>query len=194
RVADVHDPGSRKRCELADGVADHVVGLDSPQAQRDEDREARGDERRLLDLGVLELLERRVEAKPAEIETGRGAPHLVDLHRLRDGLGDVPAHPGLERALAGEAERDLPAAAHPTPSALHSISAEPQVSPAPIPVISTRSPFRTNPSANASASARGTEPEEVLPYLSTFTITRSLGTPSFWTACSMIRTFAWWGT
>src|SRR5439155_12457413 len=136
-----------------------------------------------------ELLERRLEAEPPQVEPRCVAPDLVDRHRLRKRLGDVAAHSGLERALTGEAEGDL-ALGHAAPSVVHSSSADPQVRPAPIPVISTRSPSCKRPSAAASASASGTEPEEVFPYLSTFTTTRSLGTPSLWTACSMIRTFA----
>src|SRR5205085_834956 len=151
-------------------------------AQRGQDREARGDERRLLHLGLDQLLERRLEAEAAQVEARRLASDLVDLHRLGNGLRDVPPHARLQRPLSGEAERDL---AH-FPSSVHSSSAEPQVSPAPIPVINTRSPSCNLSSAAASASASGIEPEEVFPYLSTLTTTRSRGMPRRSTAWSMI--------
>src|SRR5262249_58422480 len=106
---------------------------------------------------------------PGRLEAGvhggepRGpAPPPVDVHRLRHGQGDLAAHAGLQRALAGEAKRDL-RGAHPSPPAVHSIRPEPHVSPAPIPVISTSWPGRSRPSALASASASGIEPDEVLP-------------------------------
>ena len=57
-----------ERRELADRVADHVVGLDPGGLQRREQREAGRDERRLLDLGVDEILERRLETELLEIE------------------------------------------------------------------------------------------------------------------------------
>ena len=85
-----------------------------------------------------------VEAELLEVESGRLAAGLEDGHRLGHGLGDVASHPGLERALAREHEGDLAHAA--TPPWFHSISAEPQVRPAPIPVISTNSPSRRRPS------------------------------------------------
>src|SRR5205807_1671102 len=102
--------------------------------------EAGGDERRLLQLGLDHLLERRVEAKLCEVKTRGIARDVEHLPRLRLGLHEVPAHTGLERALAGEAERDL-SGAHAAISSVHSITPDPHVSPAPIPVISTMSPF-----------------------------------------------------
>ena len=47
--------------------------------------------------------------------------------------------------------------------AVQRISVLPHVRPAPIPVISTRLPGRRRPSSCASARARGTEPDDVLP-------------------------------
>ena len=73
----------------------------------------------------------------AEIDPGRLAAGLVHRHRLGHGLGDLAAHAGLVRALAGEHEGDLGHRAAPFRSSVHSISAEPHVRPAPIPVIST---------------------------------------------------------
>ena len=119
-------PGRRERRELADRVADDVVRLDPARAQRGEHGEARGDERRLLHLGLDEVLERRVEAELLQVEPGGLAAALEHRHRLGHRLGDVTAHPGLERALAGEAERDLRHAAF---SSVHSITPEPQVRP-----------------------------------------------------------------
>ena len=63
-----------------------------------------------------------------------------------------------------------------------------------MPVISTSAPSRSRPSARASASASGIEPDDVFPNLSTLTTVRSWGTPSLPTAWSMIRLFAWCGT
>src|SRR5260370_14648306 len=76
------------------------------------------------------------------------------------GAGDSGAHLRLDRALAGEAERNL---VHAPFSAVQRMSALPHVSPAPIPVMSTSCPGRRRPSAAASASASGMEPEDVLP-------------------------------
>src|SRR5205807_1373222 len=112
---------------------------------------------------------------------------LVHLHRLGLVLGDLAAHSGLQRALAGETKRNL------VHSRLHSIKAEPHVRPAPIPVMSRRSPSCSIPAALASASASGIEPEEVLPYRSTSITVRSSGISSFFLACSMMRVFAWCG-
>src|SRR6266545_1818916 len=122
-------------------------------------------------------------------EAGGHESGLLHLRRLGHGLGDLAPHALLQRALAREAECDLHAA-----SSVHSSNAEPHVRPAPIPVISTRSPFLKRPSPAASASASGMEPAEVLPYRSTLITTRSGRMPSFSAACRMIRTFAWCGT
>ena len=103
--------------------------------------EARRDERRLLDLRLHELLEVRVEAQAAEVEPRRRAAELEDAHRLRHGFRDVAAHALLERPLSREAERDLGLSHAATPFDVHSITPEPQVSPAPIPVMSTICPF-----------------------------------------------------
>ena len=50
RLADVHRTGRGQRRELADRVADHEVGHEPALAQRGEHRQARRDERRLLQL------------------------------------------------------------------------------------------------------------------------------------------------
>ena len=78
-----------------------------------------------------------VEAEPLEIEPARFAPAAEHVHRGRNRLGEVATHPGLERALAGETERDL---AQLGPPIVHRISALPHVRPAPIPVMSTSLP------------------------------------------------------
>src|SRR5262249_48532799 len=122
-----------------------------------------GDERRLLNLGVDEILHRPLEAQLLEVEPGGSAAGVVDGHRLRYGLGDVAAHTGLERPLAREHEGDPCHAVAPVVLCVHSISAEPHVGPAPIPVISTSFPGWRRPSSAASASASGMEPDEVLP-------------------------------
>src|SRR5436190_3977461 len=189
RVADRPRRGQRR--ELADGMADDAVRLDPARAHGGEHREARRDERRLLDRRVVELLGIGLEAEANEVEPASLAAAPEDVHRLRHRLRDVAAHPGLERPLARKAERDL--VLHAAISFVHSSRADPHVSPAPIPVISTSSPSRSRPSAAASARASGIDPEEVLPYLSTFTTTRSDGIPSFLVAWSMIRTLAWCG-
>src|SRR5204863_3810795 len=115
--------------------------------------EARRDERRLLDVGLHELLLRRLETQPCEVEPGSLARTPVHVHRLRHRVGDLPAHAHLERALAWKAKCDLPA--HPGPPSVHSIKPEPHVRPAPIPVISTSFPACSRPSSLASASASG---------------------------------------
>src|SRR4029077_13857335 len=139
------------------------------------------------------LLFRRFEAEADEIEARGLARALVDLHRRRHGQGDLPAHASLERALAREAKCDF-RGAHPSPPAVHSIKPDPHVSPAPIPVINTRRPAWSLPSALASASASGIAPDGGLPELSTSIPGFSPGIPSFCRACSMMRTFAWCGT
>ena len=162
-------PDRGERGELTDRVADDDVGLDPLFPHGGQDREARRDERRLLHLRLDELVERPLEAEVREIHARGLRADAVDLHRLRHGLRDLAAHADLERALAREAERDL---RHP-PASDHSSNAEPHVSPAPMPVIRTSAPGRSLPSARASASASGIEPDDVLPNLSTFTTVRS---------------------
>ena len=159
--AALSDSRRSERGELADGVPDHVVGRDPVRADRCVDRKARRDERRLLQLRVEHVLDWSVEADLLEVQPGGLAAGLVDGHRLGHCLGDVASHPGLVRALAREHEGDLAHAA--TLPFVHSISAEPQVRPAPIPVIRTNSPSCSRPSAAASASASGIEPDDVLP-------------------------------
>ncbi len=153
-------PCSCERRELADRVADDDVRLEAALAHRREDREARGDERRLLYLRVDELLERRREAELLEVEPGRLGSDPIHLACRREGLGDLAPHSFLERPLSGEAESDL---RHRGLPFVHSMSAEPQVRPAPIPVSSTSVPSCSRPSARASARASGMEPDEVFP-------------------------------
>src|SRR4029450_7414641 len=141
-------------------MTDDVIGLEASAVKCSQHCEARGDERRLLDPGVNEILERRLEAEPLQIEARGLAAILEHLHRLRHRLGDLPAHARLQRPLPREAERDLGHPCPPFPFAVHSIKAEPQVSPAPIPVIRTISPALSRPSSSASPSASGIEPEE----------------------------------
>src|SRR5439155_9251573 len=177
RFFDLQRSRRRKRGELSHRVADDEIGLDPARAKCGQDSETRRDEGGLLHLRLDQLLLGGFEAKPLEIEPGSDAAPLEDVHRFRHSRGDVPAHAHLKRALAGEAECDE-APLH----GVHSISAEPQVSPAPMPVISTRSPSFNRSCAYASASASGIEPAQVLPYRSTLTTMRSPGMPSFWAA------------
>ena len=196
RLAGARCADRRERGELADRVADDDVGLEPLGPDRRQDGEARRDERRLLHLGLDELLERRVEAELLEIEPRCLAADPVDLHRGRHRLGELAAHAGLERTLARETESDLAhsvllrlsrvevsrASSRRRPAPPHSINAEPQVRPAPIPVINTSAPSVSRPSARASASASGIEPDDVFPNRSTFTTVRSGGMPSLPTA------------
>ena len=195
RLLDGHRACRGDRGELADRVADDEVRLDAARADRREHGERRGDERRLLHRGVDEVVRGAAEAQVLEIEPRCRAAAPVDVHRLGHRLGDVEPHPGLDRALAREAERNLVGAGchQAAISFVQRIKAEPHVSPAPIPVISTSWPGRSRPSAAASASASGIDPDEVFPYRSTLITTRSDGTPSFLVAWSMIRMLAWWG-
>src|SRR5690242_6597450 len=180
----------RERCELADRVPDHVVRLDPARLQRSENRQAGRNERRLLDRGVEELVDMPLETETLQIEARSVATNAEDLHRVRERLRDLTAHAGFEGPLPRKTERDL---AHHFLPFVHSIKPEPHVRPAPMPVMSTSAPSRKRPSACASASASGIEPEDVLPYRSTLTTIFSFGIPSFSAAWSMIRTFAWWG-
>src|SRR5699024_3013245 len=131
------------------------------------------------ELGVDERLDRAVEAELLEVHARRLGALVVDGHCLGHCFGDVPAHAGLEGALAGEHEGDLGHAVAPVVSCVHLISAEPPVRPAPMPVSSTSLPGSSRPSSSASARASGIDPEEVLPYLSTLTTVFSCGTCSF---------------
>src|SRR5439155_15703839 len=96
-----------ERCELTDGMADDIVRLDPALANRREHGERRRDECRLLDRRVDELFLVAVEAQALEVEPGCAATSLEDLERLGNRLRDVVPHARLDRALAGEAERDL---------------------------------------------------------------------------------------
>ena len=111
----------------------------------------------------------------------------------RHGLGDLPPHPLLERALAGKTNA---AFAHPAPVVpVHSINApEPQRETGTHPCHRSRDcASRSLPSARASASANGSA-DDVLPKRSTLTTVRSGGHPASSTASSMIRLFASCGT
>ena len=142
-------------------MTDDEVGLQPPGANRGEDRQARRDERGLLHLRLDELELRRLEGEVEEIEIGRATGELQHLERLGDSLGDLTSHAGLERSLAGETECDL---SHQRSfGSVHRSRAEPHVRPAPIPVIRTSAPSRSRPSACASASASGIDPDDVLP-------------------------------
>src|SRR5882724_288331 len=134
------------------------VRLDAPRPHGRAHGEARRDKSRLLDLRFNELLFRSVEAEMLQVEPGGGAASLEDVECLGHGRRDLAAHPDLDRSLSREAEGDETRLHR-----VHSIRAEPQVSPAPMPVINTRSPSFSRPSACASASASGIEPEDVLP-------------------------------
>jgi hypothetical protein len=73
-------------------MPDDVVGLEAPSMERREHCEARGNECRLLDLCLHEIIEGSFETKPLEIETGSLAPFAKDLHGLRHRVGDLLAH------------------------------------------------------------------------------------------------------
>ena len=158
RLFDSERPGRRQRGELADRVADDKVGLDPARPNGRTHGETRRNQGRLLDLGLDERRLGTLEAEPLQIEARSGAAALEDVASLGDGRHDLAAHPNLKRPLAGEAERNQ-SGLH----CVHSIRAEPHVSPAPMPVINTRSPSLSRPSACASASASGIEPEDVFP-------------------------------
>ena len=100
-------PGGGKCRELADRVTDDDVGLEPALTHRSEDRQGRRDQRRLLHLGVDEILERGLEAQPLEVEARGLRADAIHLSSGRERVGDVLAHAHLERPLSGEAERDL---------------------------------------------------------------------------------------
>jgi hypothetical protein len=177
RLLDPEGTRGRKSGELADRVAHDEVGLDSSRANRSEDREARRNEGRLLHLCLDKFRLGSLEAEAPQIEARCLAAEVEDLHHFGHGAGKLAAHADLERALAREAEGDEPGL-----HAVHCISAEPQVSPAPIPVINTMFPSLSRPSLCASARASGIEPEDVFPNRSTLTTIRSRGIPNFWAA------------
>ena len=162
RLGDADRGGRRESGELPDRVADHIVGLDASRLQRGEHGEAGRDERGLLDIGLDELVELGIEAEGAQVEPRRLAAQVEDAHRLGHRLRDVTSHPLLQRPLPGEAECDL-SSCHAAISFVHSITPEPQVRPAPIPVIRTIVPSPIMPAAAASASASGIDPDDVFP-------------------------------
>src|SRR5262249_46976128 len=128
-----------------------------------------------------ELGERRLEAEPTEVEACGLAALGIHRHCLGHSLRDVASHPLLERTLPGKHECHLRHRCRLT-SSVHSISADPHVRPAPIPVINTSPPGASLPSAAASANASGIDPDDVLPYRSTSITTFSGGMPSLLTA------------
>ena len=84
-------------------------------------------------------------------------PKLAIASGITEGTGLVL------RPLAGEHEGDLGHGVAPVVECVQSIRADPQVRPAPMPVRSTSLPGSSLPSSAASASARGIDPDEVLP-------------------------------
>ena len=130
--------------------------------ERGQHGEARRHQCGLLHVGLHELGLGRLEAQVNEVEPGGFARAAVHVHRLGHGVGDLPAHARLERALAWEAECDF-LGAHVRPPSVHSIKPEPHVRPAPMPVIRTSRPGCSRPSRFASASASGIEPDDVFP-------------------------------
>ncbi len=145
---------------FADRVADDVVGLDPHRPHGPQARDRGRDERGLLLLRLGELFDRPLEAEPRDIEADRLA-RLVE-HRAGLGIlgGDRLAHADVLGALAGEAEGDLHATACPS---FQTVYAEPQVSPAPMPVMRTLVPFASLPAPTASARQSGIEAEDVFP-------------------------------
>src|SRR5690606_33235364 len=102
----------------------------------------------------------------------RNAERLFDLleHGTSRGkaLGEVARHPDFLRPLARE-DQDI---------GYHRITTAPQVNPAPNVTSNTSMPGLSRPSCSACASARGIDPDEVLPYRSMLIITLSSGTPA----------------
>ena len=142
-------------------MPDDDVRLEAALSQGGQDGEARCHEGRLLHLGMHEVVDWRVEAEALEIETRGLRADSVHLPGGGERLRDLASHARLERALAGEAKGNLAHVA--LPFVVHSISDEPHVRPAPIPVINTSAPSRSRPSARASVSASGIDPDEVFP-------------------------------
>src|SRR5690625_24818 len=104
---------------------------------------------------------------------------VVEIAGHADRLGALPGEHGCVRA------------AHAPPQVRTQAA---QVSPAPKETRSRSSPSSMRPSSSALRSASGMEAVELFPYSSTVTTTRSISSPSFWRAASMMRRFAWWGT
>jgi len=117
RLLERHRLGRRESRELPDGMADDEVGLHATLSQGREHRQRGRDERRLLHRGIEQLLSVGVEAEALEVEARRRAATLEHRPGGRNGLGEVPTHAGLERALAREAEGDLAHAATPPAAA-----------------------------------------------------------------------------
>ena len=70
--------------------------------ERAQQRDARRQDRGLLDLGPQQLLVRTLEAEPREREAERGVGRVEDVARGRRRLEDVAAHADLLRALPGK--------------------------------------------------------------------------------------------
>ena len=66
-----------------------------------------GKQRRLRVVGERQLIGRPLEAEPADGQAQRGVGAVKDGACLGKGLGEIPSHAGLLRALAGEQEDDV---------------------------------------------------------------------------------------
>ena len=87
------DAGRGERRELADRVTDDDVGLEPALTHRSEDRQARRNQRRLLHLGVDEILERGLEAQPLEVEARGLRADAIHLPCGWERIGDVRPMP-----------------------------------------------------------------------------------------------------
>jgi hypothetical protein len=108
RVSRVEHASCRQRRELSNRVADNIVRPEAERLDRRQNGQAGSQQRGLLNRCIDEIFDRARKAERRQVETAALASALVYRHRLGHSLGDLAAHPGLDRSLAGEAEGDLP--------------------------------------------------------------------------------------
>ena len=117
------------------------------------------EERRLRVVREREILGRPAEHEPAERLAERGVDLVERATRGRKGVGEVPGHAGLLRALAGKEQNDVGRRRHDQKR----ITMEAHVKPAPKATMSTVEPSCTRPDSIASSRAIGMDADDVLP-------------------------------
>ena len=152
--------GGGERRELADRVPHDEVGLDAAGADG-----RKHSQRVATSAGCWTAVSTSSSAAPWKQRRSRSSPDAALLRsKTSHASGTASAMslpmPASIEPWPGEAKRDL---AHPWRHLLRPLDhAEPHVSPAPIPVISTIRPSQP-PVGGASASASGIDPEDVFP-------------------------------
>jgi hypothetical protein len=88
-------------------VPDHEVRPNAGRLHGPQAGDRGRDQRRLLELGARQVLERALEAEAGDVEAHGLRGLVVNGPRLGEALGDRPSHADVLRALPRKAERDL---------------------------------------------------------------------------------------